>query len=144
MSAGGEEVEPGAPEAMAVFSRIGPAIRLTREEQGLSLSALAAICGTSKSRLSKYETGKELPKLESLARILDALGLAPLTIFYWAARLARGVSHADLQEEMLHAEARRDAGSQPFEALLSATFEAYRAYLEARMPDRQGREGMAG
>lgn len=141
MSEEDAEAERGAPGALAVFSRIGSAIRLSREEQGLTLAALATMCGTSKSRLSKYETGKELPKLESLARILDALGLAPITVLSWAARLARGVSHADLRDEVLHAEARHDAGSRPFTTLLNAALEAYRAYLEASMPDRKGKSG---
>jgi transcriptional regulator with XRE-family HTH domain len=145
MSEGDVETEPGEVRgALAVFRRLGGAIRLMREQQGTSLANVARLSRTSKSQLSKYETGKELPKLESLARVLDALDLEPLTVFYWATRLARGVSQTDIRDEMLHAEVRHDAGSQPFQALLSAAFEAYRAYLEARMAGRSGREGMAG
>jgi transcriptional regulator with XRE-family HTH domain len=145
MSEGDTETEPRKGRAaLAVFSRIGSAIRSSREEQGLSLARLAAMSGTGKSQLSKYENGKELPKLESLARILDALDLTPLALFYWASLLVRGVSHADIRAEMLQAEVRHDAGSRPFQALLRAAFEAYGAYLEARMPDRPGRQGKTG
>jgi transcriptional regulator with XRE-family HTH domain len=145
LSEGDVEREHGeARSALAVFRRLGGAIRLVREQQGISLANVARLSRTSRSQLSKYETGKELPKLESLARVLDALDLEPLTIFYWATRLERGVSHVDIRHEMLHAEMRHDAGSQPFQALLSAAFDAYRAYLEARMPGSQGREEMAG
>jgi transcriptional regulator with XRE-family HTH domain len=35
-----------------------------------------------KGQMSKYESGKELPKLESLERLLRALGTSPLAFFY--------------------------------------------------------------
>ena len=35
-----------------------------------------------KSQLSKYENGKELPKLDSLEKLLDALGVSAFDFFY--------------------------------------------------------------
>jgi transcriptional regulator with XRE-family HTH domain len=43
-----------------------------------------------KSQLSKYEQGKELPKLESLERVLAVLNLGSLDFFYALHLLDRG------------------------------------------------------
>lgn len=119
--------------ALAAFRQVGPALRLVREERGLSLAELAALSSAGKSQLSKYENGRELPGLHSLARILDALDMDPLTLFYWAGRLARGVSEADIGEEMLRSEARHDAGARAFKELFDLALEAYRVYVETKM-----------
>jgi transcriptional regulator with XRE-family HTH domain len=119
--------------ALAAFQQVGPALRLVREERGLSLARLAVLSSSGKSQLSKYENGKELPKLDSLARVLDALEVEPLTLFYWANRLSRGVSEADLADEMLRAETRRHPGTLPFKKLFDAALEAHKAYIEAGM-----------
>jgi transcriptional regulator with XRE-family HTH domain len=129
-----EKSEPvGAGDALATFKQVGSALRLVREERGLSLTRLAGLSSSGKSQLSKYENGKELPRLDSLARVLDALDVEPLTLFYWAGRLSRGISEADIGEEMLRAEARRNAGSQPFKNLFDAVLKAHEAYVEAGM-----------
>jgi transcriptional regulator with XRE-family HTH domain len=129
---------------LAAFKQVGSALRLVREERGLSLARLAVLSSSGKSQLSKYENGKELPKLDSLARILDALDVEPLTLFYWAGRLARGVSEADIGEETLRSETRRDAGSQTFKELFDCALEAHREYVEAKMgarrPSKPGRQ----
>src|SRR5450755_4627279 len=49
-------------------------IRSLRQDHRLSLEALAALAGCSKSLLSKIETGKIVPTLATLARIAEALG----------------------------------------------------------------------
>jgi transcriptional regulator with XRE-family HTH domain len=119
--------------ALAIFKHLGPALRLVREQRGLTVADLARLSSSGKSQISKYETGKELPKLDSLARVLDALDVEPLKVFYLAARLARGISKADIEEEMFRAEARRNPGSQRFQNLLDAVLEAHTAYVEAVM-----------
>lgn len=130
----------GAAEgSLAVFQRVGPAIRLLREERGLSSARLAVLSSTGKSQLCKYENGKELPKLESLARLLDALDVEPLILFYWAGRLSRGVLEEDIEEELLRAEARRSPGSQPFENLFDAALAAHKAYIVARLRNEETR-----
>ncbi len=47
----------------------------------MSQAALARAAGIGKSQLSKYENGKELPKLDSLEKILLTLGVTPLAFF---------------------------------------------------------------
>jgi transcriptional regulator with XRE-family HTH domain len=65
-----------------MFANLGPALRLVRERRGTSQAEVARKAGIGKSQLSKYEQGKELPKLESLERVLAVLNLGSLAFFY--------------------------------------------------------------
>lgn len=64
-----------------MFRNLGKALSLLRELRGKSQVAIAREAGVGKSQISKYEKGRELPKLDSLARILEALGVAPQVFF---------------------------------------------------------------
>lgn len=64
------------------FGYVGATLMLLRELKGKSQHEVARGAGIGKSQLSKYENGKELPKLESLARVLRALDLSSLMFFY--------------------------------------------------------------
>lgn len=63
------------------FSNLGLALQVVRHFSGQSQAKLAREAGFGKSQLSKYENGKELPKLESLGRLLEVLGMSPLAFF---------------------------------------------------------------
>jgi transcriptional regulator with XRE-family HTH domain len=65
-----------------MFAEMGRTLRDLREAAGLTQAALARKAGVGKSQLSRYELGKELPKLETLEKLLTALGTDPLTLFY--------------------------------------------------------------
>lgn len=65
-----------------MFERLGLTLKVLREMSGLSQAALAQKARLGKSQLSKYESGRELPKLDSLARLLEALETTPLQLFY--------------------------------------------------------------
>jgi transcriptional regulator with XRE-family HTH domain len=52
---------------------LGKALRLLRNWQGRTQTEIAGTAGISKAMLSSYETGKQLPKIGTLAVILDAL-----------------------------------------------------------------------
>jgi transcriptional regulator with XRE-family HTH domain len=89
MTAGREE------KAMAVvkggmFANLGPALARLRGHRGQSQDAVARAAGIGKSQLSKYESGKELPKMESLERVLAALGFGQLDFFYALLLVDRG------------------------------------------------------
>jgi transcriptional regulator with XRE-family HTH domain len=58
-----------------MFNNLGRALIRLRERRGASQAATARAAGIGKSQLSKYENGKELPKLESLERVLRVLGV---------------------------------------------------------------------
>jgi transcriptional regulator with XRE-family HTH domain len=66
-----------------MFQNLGRALLHLRSRTGKSQTAIARAAGIGKSQLSKYEQGKELPKLESLERVLHALGLGYFE-FFWA------------------------------------------------------------
>jgi len=65
-----------------MFDHIGQALGLLRELRGKSQIRLSKEAGIGKSQLSKYETGKELPKLDSLEKVLDALKVDYFEFFY--------------------------------------------------------------
>jgi transcriptional regulator with XRE-family HTH domain len=82
---------------MGMFINLGKTLSLLRELRGKSQARVAREAGIGKSQLSKYENGKELPKLDSLEKVLKALGVGHFEFFYTlylvdqrAADLARG------------------------------------------------------
>lgn len=120
-----------------MFENLGAALRLLREQAGLSQTRVAREAGMSKSQLSKYETGRELPKLDSLARILRALGVQPLWLFYIADMLGSQEpgnslpAHALLQageSSLLH-----PAEEAAFRSLFDQLLSFYRHSIEARV-----------
>ncbi|MEE1420274.1 MAG: helix-turn-helix transcriptional regulator [Eggerthellaceae bacterium] len=54
---------------------LGSAIRLRRENQGLSQERLAMMVGSSKSHIWRIETGRVGVGLDDLVRIADALDI---------------------------------------------------------------------
>jgi transcriptional regulator with XRE-family HTH domain len=64
-----------------MFQNLGATLVRLRERAGKSQAALARKAGVGKSQLSKYENGKELPKLDSLERVLVALGVSYFEFF---------------------------------------------------------------
>jgi transcriptional regulator with XRE-family HTH domain len=120
-----------------MFEHLGPALRLLREQADLSQTRLAREAGMSKSQLSKYEKGRELPKLDSLARILRALDVQPLWLFYIAGMLGNPGPGDPLPTHAL-----LQAGTSPFlqpeeEAGFRNLFDQllgfYRRSIEARV-----------
>lgn len=65
-----------------MFRHVGIALSTLRELKGLSQAEVALRAGLGKSQLSKYEKGKELPKLKSLGKVLNALGSDPFGFFH--------------------------------------------------------------
>lgn len=59
---------------MPVFEGLGKALRWLREKAGRRQYETAIEAGITKAMLSAYETGKQSPSLESLEKVLDALG----------------------------------------------------------------------
>ena len=67
---------------MAMFANLGRTLSLLRELRGKSQARVAREAGIGKSQLSKYENGKELPKLDSLEKVLNALKVGYFEFFY--------------------------------------------------------------
>jgi transcriptional regulator with XRE-family HTH domain len=67
---------------MAMFANLGRTLSLLRELRGKSQARVAREAGIGKSQLSKYENGKELPKLDSLEKVLNALQVGYFEFYY--------------------------------------------------------------
>src|SRR5262245_45463790 len=67
---------------MGMFVNLGRTLSLLRELRGKSQARVAREAGIGKSQLSKYENGKELPKLDSLEKVLNALRVGYFEFFY--------------------------------------------------------------
>jgi transcriptional regulator with XRE-family HTH domain len=83
-----------------MFDNVSRTLGLLRELRGKSQARLAKDAGVGKSQLSKYETGKELPKFDSLEKVLKALDIGYSEFFYalhLVDRLAAEVEGAEVQ-----------------------------------------------
>jgi len=67
---------------MGMFVNLGRTLSLLRELRGKSQALVAREAGIGKSQLSKYENGKELPKLDSLEKVLNVLEVGHFEFFY--------------------------------------------------------------
>jgi transcriptional regulator with XRE-family HTH domain len=65
-----------------MFDNLGLTLSLLRELRGKSQARMAREASIGKSQLSKYENGKELPKLDSLEKLLNALQVSHFEFFY--------------------------------------------------------------
>ena len=77
----------GYATAVRMFGNLGRTLALLREMRGYSQLALSREARIGKSQLSKYENGRELPKLETLERVLAVLDVQPISFFYTVAML---------------------------------------------------------
>lgn len=60
---------------MGAFQDLGKALRWLRTRQDRKQYEIAETAGITKAMLSAYETGKQNPSIETLEKILDALGV---------------------------------------------------------------------
>ena len=72
-----------------MFRHLGLALRLLRELRGQSQAQTARQSGIGKSQLSKYENGRDLPKLDSLEKVLTAIGVGHEGFFSTLATIDR-------------------------------------------------------
>jgi transcriptional regulator with XRE-family HTH domain len=61
-----------SPEITSVLAEVGSRLKRVRTRRGVTLTALAAATGISKSTLSRLETGQRKPNLELLLTIAHA------------------------------------------------------------------------
>jgi len=120
-----------------MFETLGLTLRVFRELAGWSQAEVARRAQVGKSQLSKYEQGKELPKLESLGKIIAALGTTPLLVFYLSAVLDRatepsGGLRAELIDQGAATFFRSGAESRRYREL----FESFLALFETAAEER--------
>lgn len=65
---------------MSIFENLGRALRWMREQRGKKQYEVAEAAGITKGMLCAYETGKQRPSLETLDKLLLALGCGLLEL----------------------------------------------------------------
>jgi transcriptional regulator with XRE-family HTH domain len=120
-----------------MFESLGITLRVLRELSGCSQAELARKAQIGKSQLSKYETGKELPRLESLGKVIAALGATPLVIFYVSSVLGRATQlSGGLRAEILEQGAEmflQDRESRQYREVFDCFLALFESAAEARV-----------
>lgn len=81
-----------------MFDRLGEALTRLREERGWKQGEAAGKAGITQQMLNRYESG-QLPKLASLAKILEGWGVALGelgAVLEWAERRPAATAAADV------------------------------------------------
>lgn len=78
---------------------IGERIRAVRQQKGMTQKQVADACNMADSAIRKYESGIQTPKIETLQRIADALGVTASSLrppdLYWEDE--NGIGHTEPQ-----------------------------------------------
>ena len=76
-----EQIMQGLQEAIEYekgeSQTLGERIRELRKGAGMTQKQLAEKCGTYDSAIRKYEAGKNIPRVDMIKRLADALGVTP-------------------------------------------------------------------
>ena len=81
------------PSAEEVGLHIGRVVRQLRDSQGLTLAEAAAAADISPAMLSRIETGRVTPSLETLVSLSGALGVKPATLLQDLGEDTDGAQH---------------------------------------------------
>jgi transcriptional regulator with XRE-family HTH domain len=136
-----------------MFENLGNALALLRELRRVSQAEVARRAGIGKSQLSKYENGKEQPKLDSLEKVLNVLRVGPVGLFTVVAVLDGWTAETGGEGEAIAAPslAPRWPGmgfpmvDEAFEATLGDLLILQRSMLETVLwPGAAGRRGYGG
>jgi transcriptional regulator with XRE-family HTH domain len=95
-----------------MFDNLGRTLSLLRELRGRSQAWVAREAGIGKSQLSKYENGKELPKLDSLEKVLIVLEVGHFEFFYTLYLVDRRAADLNRSTEK-GAKGAEEAGREP-------------------------------
>lgn len=68
---------------MATKNDIGGNLRRLRLAAGMSQTDVATVCGVEKSRLSRYENGHLIPRVDTIEVLAEALKVKPQEIVGW-------------------------------------------------------------
>lgn len=75
---------------MPAFDHLAGALRLLRDRRGLTQHQLAQAIESPVKQISAYETGRQRPRVETLERILAAIGADAMDLAEMMAALERG------------------------------------------------------
>src|SRR5688572_29606594 len=82
-----------APTGAAFAASIGRVARRVREELGLTLASVAQQAGISPGMLSRLETGRVSPSLETMVSLAEALGVRPALLLQEVGDDVGGAQH---------------------------------------------------
>lgn len=71
-----KQEDPKLPEINVEYVSFGDRLRSIRKEKGLSQDEFAALLGTSKQVLSRYETGQRIPKITQVQQYAKRLNVS--------------------------------------------------------------------
>jgi len=116
-----------------MFRNLGLALKVLRELKGVSQVGLARQAGIGKSQLSKYENGKGVPTLDSLERVLAALGAQPLALFYLVDFLERIEYQESCEVLLMDANFGPGLEQQAFARLIQDVLLLFKSQVERRI-----------
>ncbi len=130
-----------------MFGNLGRALALLRQLRGRSQTTLAREAGVGKSQLSKYESGKELPRLDSLGKVLSALQVGYFEFFYTLHVIdERAGSLGSDPEPVITSgpSVLRPSTQAAFQEVLGLFFNLYGQIMQQTIAGGQRREEVAG
>jgi transcriptional regulator with XRE-family HTH domain len=129
-----------------LFRNLGTTLALLRQLRGKSQAQLAREARVGKSQLSKYENGRELPRLDSLEKVLHALPIGVNEFFYTLMLVNErraALDSPDLSGQRFPLPLQIDAGSllpadaeHAFSRLLSLVLDLHKLFCEERLLGR--------
>jgi transcriptional regulator with XRE-family HTH domain len=123
-----------------MFEKVGLALEVLRKHRGMSQAALAQAAGVGKGQISKYENGKELPKLDTLERLLGVLGVSRRTFAIVLDLLDEGLDHPESASGghlPFHLLPQGDLVSEAFAALMRDLLGLHKALLKSAIDGRR-------
>ncbi len=121
---------------MSTFQGLHKALRWLRLSQQLKQRDVARSAGITQAMLCSYEQGKRAPSVESLGRVLDALGVD-------LAKLARALSAVNREAAVETGPAGRGELDEEREKALAEVLEGFRRWLlllDGAIPDVSRRD----
>jgi transcriptional regulator with XRE-family HTH domain len=123
-----------------VFEKVGLALEVLRKLKGMSQAALAQAAGVGKGQISKYENGKELPKLDTLEKLLGVLQVSRVTFAVVLDFLDHGLDlPEDAAGERFHFDLlpQGDLVSKAFNELMRDLLALHKALLQSALDGRR-------
>jgi len=116
-----------------MFAKFGLALEVLRKLRGMSQAALAQAAGVGKGQISKYENGRELPKLDTLEKLLGVLGVSLVTFGVVLEFLDHGLDFQGTAGERLSFDLfpRGDLVGEAFDALMRDLLGLHKALLQS-------------
>ena len=89
-------------EATAACSEVATLLRKERERRGISMTALAERAGLSQQMISYVEREMRIPRVDSLIRICDALGIPADRLIHQALKAAKARTKQAGPQQLRH------------------------------------------